>query len=79
MLKGALYDHVPRKKYFRRHKNIKTSGRLFFFVPRLIIRSFRKFYTFYPIQLRKVVMIPVLMRSTNMAPMIGTMRNGFTV
>lgn len=33
----------------------------------------------YPIQLRKVVMMPVLMRSTNMAPMIGTMRNGFTV
>ena len=70
---------MPRKKYFCRHKNIKTSGRLIFFVPRLIICCFGKFYTFYPIQLRKVVMIPVLMRSTNIAPMIGTMRNGFTV
>ena len=33
----------------------------------------------YPIQFKNVVMIPVLMRSTNIAPMIGTIKNGFTL
>ncbi len=37
-----------------------------------------KKYLLYPIQLRKVVMMPVLMRSTNMAPMIGTIKKGLT-
>ncbi len=32
-----------------------------------------------PIQLRNMVMTPVLSRSTNMAPMIGTSRKGFTL
>ena len=32
----------------------------------------------YPIQFRNRVMMPVFIMSTNMAPMIGTMRKGFT-
>lgn len=36
-------------------------------------------YPHYPSQWRKREMMPVLIRSTNMAPTMGTMRNGLTL
>jgi hypothetical protein len=38
-----------------------------------------KFLVYAPMIFKKMVMIPVLIRSANIAPMIGTMRKGLTV
>ena len=79
--------YYPRFLFFPREVENKTSpcskkirGEAFM----LILKNIYKKSAWtsvlnHPIQLRKVVMIPVLIKSTNMAPMIGTIKNGFTV